>query len=255
MYKVVYFDEGSATDFLQIFYGGNIEVVDEEQGKFAYKIDGEAEAKAGIGKGFLSLMKASISMSGSANVEKSKDNLLISTLTNTLLADFIKFASSEENKKKIHIFNGMKVDAISDSFTFIKMYSPYIKLLKEDTKHTQDLADFNFIEIDEILKGAKGYYELLAVKDKEKSILRFNINSFRNSYTLTDLTKMDLKFYGIKVGECSIEDLLVENEFPKVTTNQHLSAAEIFTGQKDEDSNDLLSIYDIILAGVSGDDL
>jgi hypothetical protein len=142
MYKVIYFDEGSATDFLQIYYGGNIEVVDEENGKFAYRLNGSVEGKGSVGKSFLSLIKASISLTGSANVEKSKDSLLKSTITNTLLSDFVEFANSEQNENQIITFKGFKVDAVSGSFTFIKMYSPYIKLLKEDTKYTQDLADF-----------------------------------------------------------------------------------------------------------------
>ncbi|PAL04097.1 DUF6414 family protein [Peribacillus simplex] len=253
MYKVIYFDEGSATDFLQIYYGGNIEVVDEENGKFAYKLSGSANGKVGVGNSFLSLVKASFSLAGNANIEKSKDSLLKSTITNTLLSDFVQFANSEENNNQIDIFKGFKVDSINNSFAFIKMYSPYIKLLKEDTKYTEELTDFNYMEIDEILKGAKGYYELLAVKGEEKSILRFNINSFRNSYTLTDLTKMDLIYYGIKVGECTLEDLLVENEFPKEAEIQKLTAKEIFNEQTVDDTSDSLKIYDVLLAGVAGD--
>ncbi|MDP4086175.1 MAG: DUF6414 family protein [Bacillota bacterium] len=255
MYKVIYFDEGSSTDFLQIYYGGNIEVVDEESGKFAYKVNGSAEGKVGIGKSFLSLIKASIFFTGNASIEKSKDSLLKSTITNTLLSDFVEFADSEENENQIIIFKGFRVGAVRDSFTFIKMYSPYIKLLKEDTEYTKELSDFNFVDIDEILKAAKGYYELLAVKGREKSILRFNINSFRNSYTLTDLTKMNLTYYGIKVGECKIEDLLMENEFSKETETKKLTAAEIFNEQIVEDESDKLQIFDVLLAGVSGDDI
>ncbi|MCM3443944.1 DUF6414 family protein (plasmid) [Metabacillus halosaccharovorans] len=253
MYKIVYFDEGSATDFLQIHYGGNIEVVDEDNGKFTYKVGGSVDGKVGAGNSFFSLIKASISLNGNANIEKSKDSILKSTITNTLLSDFVKFANSEENNKQISVFNGFNVDSIRNSFTFIKMYSPYIKLLKEDTEYTKDLADFNFIEIDDILKGAKGYYELLAVKGEEKSILRFNINSFRNSYTLTDLTKMDLTYYGIKVGECNLEDLLVENEFPKDEEIKKLTAEEIFNEQKNDDTRISLNIYDVLLAGISGE--
>jgi hypothetical protein len=255
MYKVIYFDEGSATDFLQIYYGGNIEVVEEDNGKFAYKLNGSVEGKSSIGQNFLSLIKASISLTGSASVEKSKDSLLKSTITNTLLSDFVKFANSKENGNRIIIFKGFKVDAVRDSFTFIKMYSPFIKLLKEDTKYTQELSDFNFVDIDEILKRAKGYYELLAVKGTEKVILRFNINSFRNSYTLTDLTKMNLTYYGINVGECEIKDLLVENEFPKETETKKLTAAEIFNEQKVKNTSDQIQIYDVLLAGVSGDNI
>jgi Family of unknown function (DUF6414) len=253
LYKVIYFDEGSATDFLQIFYGGKVELVDEESGKFAYKLSGSANGTVGIGNSFLSLIKASFSLTGNANIDKSKDSLLKSTITNTLLSDFVKFAESKENNNQINVFKGFKVDSINNSFAFIKMYSPYIKLLKEDSKYTEELTDFNYMEIDEILKGAKGYYELLALNDEEKSILRFNINSFRNSYTLTDLTKMDLVYYGIKVGQCNIEDLLVENEFPKEAENKKLTAEEIFNEQTYDEQKDSLIIYDVLLAGVVGE--
>jgi hypothetical protein len=250
MYKVIYFDEGSATDFLQILYGGNIEVVDEENGKFAYKLNGSAAAKVGIGNSFLTLIKASFTLNGSASLEKSRDSLLKSTITNTLLSDFVKFANSEENKEHIDIFKGYKVDSIKNSFTFIKMYSPYIKLLKEDTEYTKELASFNLMEIDNILKGAKGYYELLAVSEENKVILRFNINSFRNSYTLTDLTKMNLIYYGIRVGECNPEDLLIENEFPK--EDNKFTVEEIFHEQTMVNTSKSLKIYDVLLAGVVG---
>jgi Family of unknown function (DUF6414) len=252
LYKVIYFDEGSATDFLQIFYGGKVELVDEESGKFAYKLSGSANGTVGIGNSFLSLIKASFSLTGNANIDKSKDSLLKSTITNTLLSDFVKFADSNENNNQINVFKGFKVDSINNSFAFIKMYSPYIKLLKEDSKYTQELSDFNYMEIDEILKGAKGYYELLAVNGEEKSILRFNINSFRNSYTLTDLTKMELVYYGIKVGQCNLEDLLVENEFPKEAENKKLTAEEIYNEKTYDETNDRLKIYDVLLAGVVG---
>ncbi|UOR12633.1 DUF6414 family protein [Halobacillus amylolyticus] len=253
MYKVVYFDEGSATDFIQIHYGGNIEIVDEDSGKFSYQLKGSTDAKVGVGNSFLSLIKANFSLSGSGSIEKGKDSILKSTITNTLLSDFVDFAKSEENENKIKVFEGYKVDSISNSFAFIKMYAPYIKLLKEDTEYTQDLADFNFIDIGEILDGAKGYYELLAVRGDERAIFRFNINAFRNSYTLTDLTKMRLTYYGIKVGECNIEDLFVENEFPKEEETNTFTAGDIFNEQiADEKSKDL-EIFDILLTGVTGD--
>ena len=254
MYKVVYFDEGSATDFLLLHFGGKIEVVDEKTGKFAYNISGYTDGKAGLGTSFLNLIKASFSLSGSVDMEKSKDSLLKTTITNTLLTDFVKFATSKENKNHIDIFEGYKVQSIKNSFAFIKMFSPYIKLLKEETEYTKDLKDFNIFEIDDILKSAKGYYELLAVKQKEKAILRFNINSFRNSYALNDLTKMDLTYFGIKVGECKIEDLFIENEFPKEVDPKKLTAEEIFEEQMDSENNSgILRIYDILLAGITGE--
>lgn len=155
LYKIIYFDEGSATDFLQIHYGGNMEIVEEENGKFAYKVRGSVDGELGVGKSFLSLLKASFSLTGSANIDKSQDSLLKSTITNTLLSDFVDFAKSSDNQNKIEVFEGFTVDSIKDSLTYIKMYSPYIKLLKENTKYTKELSDFNFIEIDKDPQGCK----------------------------------------------------------------------------------------------------
>ncbi|MRH42082.1 hypothetical protein GH741_05260 [Aquibacillus halophilus] len=60
---------------------------------------------------------------------------------------------------------------------------------------------------------------------------------------------MEFTFYGVKVGECKIADLLVENEFPKETENIKLTAAEIFNDKTVEDTSDRIQIYDVLLAG------
>lgn len=44
-------------------------------------------------------------------------------------------------------------------------------------------------------------------------IFRFNIKSFKNNYKATDLQKMDISIYAIKVGKSSIEKLNIDNEF------------------------------------------
>lgn len=84
-------------------------------------------------------------------------------------------------------------------------------------------------------------------------ILRFNIGAFRNSYTLTDLTKMDLVYYGIRVGECSLKDLLLENEFPKEEETKKLTAEEIYNEKIINQTEKNLKIFDVLLAGVVGD--
>ncbi|MRH42083.1 hypothetical protein GH741_05265 [Aquibacillus halophilus] len=55
------------------------------------------------------MIKASISLTGSAGVEKSKDSLLKSTITNILLSDFVDFANSEENRAKLVLFKAIKL--------------------------------------------------------------------------------------------------------------------------------------------------
>ncbi|MBJ8031912.1 DUF6414 family protein [Bacillus cereus group sp. N21] len=249
--KVAYFDELSAADFLQIFYGGDIVVTDEGKGNYTYNFKGKAEGNIGVSTSFFSLLKAKLSMVGSAEISNSKDHLLKTTITNTILTDFVKLSGKEQDKN-ITIFHNFKVSVPNESFTFAKMYTPFIKMLKEDSEFTKGLADYNFLELDEILKNAKGYYELLATDGKQQVIFRFNISTFRNSYNLTDLQRMNLTYYGIEVGECREEDLLFQNEFSmnKGESRETVSVEEIYSGQKNEDPG-LLKIYDIILAGIS----
>ena len=106
-------------------------------------------------------------------------------------------------------------------------------------------------KMDEAFKNAKGYYEIIAEKETEgfndKRILRFNINAFRNSYNISDLLKMDLEFYAIRVGRVSEEMLDI---------NKELGVEEkIFTAFEDLISSDNqsseLDVYDVILAGVN----
>lgn len=254
MIKVIYFDEGSATDFLQIFYGGSIVITDEKTGTVGFNLKGKSSVNVGAGNNFFSFLKASFSISGDTEMARSKNSLLKTTISNTILTDFVSFSNdNEENNGNIEIFKEYKVGVIKGSFAFAKMYTPFIKMLKEGTKISNELDDFNYLEFDDILKGAKGYYELLATKNEKNVILRFNINAFRNSYSLTDLTKMNLTFYGIEVGECMEEDLLFENEFSndKKRESRTFSVEEMYNGPSTDDSK-LLKIYDVILAGISG---
>ncbi|MCU4715885.1 DUF6414 family protein [Bacillus cereus] len=149
----------------------------------------------GVSTSFLSLLKAKISMSASGEMANSKDSLLKTTITNTILTDFVNL-SGEDCEKNIEIFNGFKVMVPNESITFAKMYTPFIKMLKEGSKFTEGLADYNYLELDEILQHAKGYYELLATNGDRKVIFRFNINTLRNGYNLTDLLKITLHTMG-----------------------------------------------------------
>ena len=88
-------------------------------------------------------------------------------------------------------------------------------------------------------------------------ILRFNINSFRNNYTISDLLKMDLSIYAIKVGRTSLENLNVNKELgmnismipkdnPSYESNAETGEATI--------SSPVLDVFDVLLAGVEADD-
>src|SRR5699024_11530704 len=82
-------------------------------------------------------------------------------------------------------------------------------------------------------------------------IFRFNINAFKNDYSLADLSKMNLTYYGVQVGTCKQRELGIDKEFefqnkPAEVTAESILGADGET-QKQEDS---LAVYDIVLAGV-----
>ncbi|MFJ7665808.1 DUF6414 family protein [Lysinibacillus sp. NPDC097195] len=82
-------------------------------------------------------------------------------------------------------------------------------------------------------------------------ILRFNINTFKNAYSLMDLPKMKLNYYAIKVGEAKETDLNVENEMAVDGQTARLSPIEVLGHVESTDQNrDYLKLYDVILAGV-----
>lgn len=255
MNKVIYFDEGSATDFLQIYYGGHITSVNEETGAIHLGTSVKTDAELGAGIKFLTVVKAAFSLKASAEASQATDSLVRKTISNTILSDFFLLSKQTEAVNEIAGFINFSVEPIQDSFSFIKMYTPFMKIFKEDSSLVESLKDLNFLELDEILQGAKGYYELLAKKGDESVILRFNINAFRNNYSLTDLTKMDLSYFGIKVGESRVSDFYIQNEFTSKTKEEstRLTVEEVLGDSKVISEDNILLIYDVILAGVIGD--
>jgi len=80
-----------------------------------------------------------------------------------------------------------------------------------------------------------------------KTILRLNAKAFRNNYNLSDLTKMELSYYAVKVGSCDISklDMSMEFDFAKRSPS-----AEEVLGAESETNSSLLTVYDVVLAGV-----
>lgn len=103
-------------------------------------------------------------------------------------------------------------------------------------------------------KKAKGYYELIGEDDNRKKIvLRFNIRAFRNSYGLSDLSRMNLVFHGIEVGHTTELSLSIESELAQ-NSSQDLKLASFIEESPSDSSgasgDNKLPVYDIILAGV-----
>ena len=267
--KIVYFDENSATDYVQIVAGGELkntmELLGSRDGNEENNI--QVNGKAGISGIFKALLgwEASASAEVSAGLSFNSSKMVKNILKNTILTDFLKTieevnrgkTSSRMPKGAIKQFKGYKINVEKDSLSYMVMVSPYLSMLKNDSSISAGEFNIAIDKLDNALKNAKGYYEFVGTKGKSRVILRFNINSFRNSYTISDLLRMDLSIYAIKVGRTSLESLNVNKELgmnvsviPKdnPSYDPNIETTETFT------SNPELDVFDVLLAGVEADD-
>nr|WP_088326078.1 DUF6414 family protein [Bacillus cereus] len=259
MRKIIYFDEASALDLIDIKNKGRSEEILQSMVDKASKFAGEGA----FGTGWLDNLTTGITGSIKAGLSRNKRNIIFTNITNTILTSFLELLNNPKPKKRDEEIQleRIKVENLSipmESATYLKSITPFIKILKEDFgKNTlqNDIENFNFHKMDEILESAKGYYELVAVDENSKrTIVRFNLEGFRNNYRLQDLQLMSLTLYGVKVGEATEASLNFMHEIqPKKDGNSEGLGFDAFENEKNEEPSsekDSVDIIDIILAGV-----
>lgn len=250
MIKIVYFDEPSATDYIIIKDGG-AKITSEEQLDEA-SASAQNKTRLTVGGSFSWWPFAKIEAENSTDIglEGVKKALTKNIITNVLLTDFLKKA--KEDNKYIQEFKNLKVYTYKTSFAFLGMFMPYLKIVKE-SQFPEELP-FDITKLAEALQEGKKYYEMIAEEqyknDIKKYILRFNIDAFRNNYSISDIPKMNLKYYAIKVGDTYEERLNIEEEFKSVYEEENISSL-LDMDNKNDNNNTLLPVYDVILAGVS----
>ena len=82
--------------------------------------------------------------------------------------------------------------------------------------------------------------------------MRFNINSFKNGYTISDLLKMNLNIYAIKVGRTSLDMLDVSKELEmdvSIIPKDNPSYEESNEVEDNTASQKILDVFDVLLAG------
>jgi hypothetical protein len=245
--KVVYFDEGSATDYLDIYDGGRseqkTEQIKERTSKLATQADASAEAKFK----WLPFLGASAGIATNAEAARVGNTIISKAISNTILTDYLdKDTDKETTSNYIKVFEDCELTPYPESFAFYKMMTPYFIMI-DDKVDTGDVI-LNVSKMDEALESGRGYYELIAEKDKQKCIFRFNIKAFRNNYGIADLVKMNLIYHAIEVGVFPVSKLDMKKEF-----SQHQevpSGLDIVDNSKGAESSELLKVYDVILAGV-----
>ncbi len=267
--KIVYFDDESITDFVQIAAGGELqrttELLNSREGKEKQSVG--VGGKVGIGGVFKALLgwEANASADVSAELGFSSNKMVTNIVKNTILTDFLKLIETDSKSKgssytakgKIKKFAGYTISAEKDSLSYIVMVSPYLSMLRAGSSIPAGEFNIAIDKLDSALKKAKGYYEFVGTKNKSKIILRFNINSFKNGYTISDLLKMNLCIYAIKVGKTTIEKLKVNKELDmenSVFTKDNPSYREEEPVEKVDTANRLLDVYDVLFAGVESND-
>lgn len=247
MLKVIYFDEDAAMDYINIISGGKKDKTISESTENNAEVKIGAEASIGAGMSFFDWFKTKMEAHIDSDLVKISDKLVTSTITTTILTDYIESAKSDDSIKK---FPNAKLQALNNSLTFIKMYLPYTKILKDSI--LQNISDeIDITKFHEILDDVKGYYEFKTIINGETIIFRFNINSFRNNYKISDLLKMNLTFYGVKVGQTTEEQLNLEKEFEIEETR--CPTVEEILSDTTQSNKTLLDVYDIVLAGVTNE--
>ncbi len=100
--KIVYFDEDSVTDYVQIVTGGKLEKTAELLDQT--KDNGEAGAKASVGFGGIlkALLGFSVSASADASIDTSfnTERMAKNIVKNTILTDFIDILSRNEQSSR-----------------------------------------------------------------------------------------------------------------------------------------------------------
>ncbi len=266
--KIIYFDEMFVSDFMQIIAGGELKKTTEFISEVNSEIEGKASMEAGIGTeqsglskvfSFLSGGKINVDVGTDASALRKSERLAKNILENTLLADFIALLEADKRRTKnkrctgIKVFPKLTIRPEKNSFSYMMLIAPYMSMINGQLplqiNDGQDIQ-IDITKIEEAIEKGRGYYDFIAIYENKEIVLRFNRTSFRNSYTMSDLPKMQLTYYGIHVGQIDKSDLQVQKEFEFGTSTVSLRANYAERTISNGDSSAKLDVYDIVLAGV-----
>lgn len=264
MKKIVYFDEGSVTDYMQIVQEGSLVKTTEllRQTQKGLGASGDANIKLNPLASLLTAIAGlSANVSGKINVSTSynTDKMAKTIIQNTLLSDFLTVCNAENSQ--IEDFSGFTLSEPKGSLTELLKISAYTNMMNGRTLiDTSDEIELNIEKFNETIKMAKGYFEFLGVKEERKVIFRFNIEALRNNYRSIDLTRMDLLIYGVQVGKASLNQLNFNEEIklepdkeeqPKFFKPNNIKGGEKDKKSENDTKSDIeLEMFDVFLAGV-----
>jgi hypothetical protein len=246
MIKIIYFDEGSATDLIYVLAGGKNTDKKEQIVTKTSELTLDAETEASKSAGLISLISGSMGLKGNADLSREGNTIITKAIENTILTDYLKCAE-KEGKNYIRIFEDCRPYPYPKSFAFFKMLTPYLKMTDGNIEVADGLK-LNLSLMDEALDSGRGYYELIADNNGEKVVLRFNIKAFRNNYYISDLVKMKMDYHAIEVGTVNMDNLIMESEFGDSGDND-INGYDLVDSNSSEHCTDEIKVYDVVLAG------
>lgn len=260
--KVIYFDEPFVSDFLQIIAGGELKKTSE----FLSELHSESEAEAavdakvgtdtkGVAKLFSIFSGMDLSASGKAGAEIShkRDRIVKNILENTLLSDFVSILKADARRTKnkrckgIKTFDKITVRPVKNSFSYFMLIAPYMAMMDGKVDLDGSQLKIDPAKLEQALDKGRGFYEFIGVSKGEKFVIRFNRQAFRNGYTMSDLPKMELTYYAIKVGQISLDELDVNKEFE---FGAKIPERLDYKRQNETEVADVIDVYDAVIAGV-----
>lgn len=239
--KIVYFDLDSALDMVNIFNEGQ---------KTTTTTKTENNTKKGSFFAHLKIPVSIFGVGGNSEILKNIEEIKQGYTTSLPITDFLHFFEKHKNEVKINEFNNIEVYFYENSITYVKTVSPFLNMI--DGKFATNDLDINISKIDQALKEGKGYYECLFKNNGIESILRFNLNAFKNGYAITDLKLMRLSYIAVKVGKIYKNQLDLDN-FIKPVDKKDFSQSLLEDSCDNNGFNDAkqeLDVYDVLLAGV-----
>lgn len=248
--KVVYFDEQTASDYLDIASGGKKATTEEQRRERAVNAHAEVTTKIAAKLSWIPFVGGAADVGGGVDASSLGQSFLSKTLSNTILTDYLRESAEDELIDKMR---DVTVAAAPGSMAYMKMFTPFMVIAR-----TAD-AGVDLAMLDEALERAKGYYELIATPGdgSARRVLRFNIRAFRNNYGLADLAKMNLVFHGIRVGQVREDrlDMQAEMGAPAQSTDPSGVALLANVGSPSASAApevEMLDVYDVLLAGIEG---
>lgn len=254
--KIIYFDEESATDLIYMYNKGQLIATLTENNEDGVDSKIEVGSEAGVRTNIFSIFKLGARIESAASFSANSAKLVNQAITNTVLTDYLEIAS-EEKSVNIEKFNSARVYAYKNSMTFYKLMTPFFTMT--EGKYLAGDIQINISLMDEALKQGRGYFEMILDDSDQKKVLRFNLNSFKSSYSLSDLVKMDLTYHAVSVGKMNLSDLDFSKEFEfnrDIKKNIKIDIEKVISDEQynpTEDDSDTAIVFDVILAGVKND--